>query len=99
MTSWLQCVDSGRSARTSMRSVTEKLVQAEFKRRGWAQGELSRRRKGDPEKVAIAGRLRQETTMSLKWIAHRLQMGSWTYVSNCLVQRKKQAEQRKVKGK
>jgi len=29
-------------------------------------------------------RLRQETTMSLKWIAQRLQMGSWTYISNLL---------------
>ncbi len=27
---------------------------------------------------------RQEITMSLKWIAQRLQMGSWTYVSNLL---------------
>jgi REP element-mobilizing transposase RayT len=25
---------------------------------------------------------RQETTMSLKWIVRRLDMGSWTYVSN-----------------
>jgi hypothetical protein len=72
----------------------QKLVQAEFERRGWAQGELSRRRKGDPRKVAITWRLRQETTMSLKWIAQRLQMGTWTYVSNCLVQRKKQAEKK-----
>jgi hypothetical protein len=31
-----------------------------------------------------ARRLRQETTMSLKWIAQRLHMGSWTYVSNLL---------------
>ena len=35
-------------------------------------------------KVALAKRLRQETTMSLKWIAQRLQMGSWTYVANLL---------------
>ena len=28
--------------------------------------------------------LRQETTMSLHWIAQRLQMGSWTYVFNLL---------------
>ena len=26
----------------------------------------------------------QQTTMSLKWIAERLSMGSWTYVSNLL---------------
>jgi hypothetical protein len=30
----------------------------------------------------VARRLRQETTMSLKWIARRLQMGNWTYVFN-----------------
>jgi len=28
--------------------------------------------------------LRQETTMSLKWIARRLYMGSWTHVPNLL---------------
>jgi len=28
--------------------------------------------------------LPEETTMSLKWIAQRLQMGSWTYVPNLL---------------
>jgi hypothetical protein len=40
--------------------------------------------KGDKSKVALARRLRQETTMSLKWIARRLHMGSWTHVSNLL---------------
>ena len=34
------------------------------------------RRTGDPEKVALARRLRAETTMSLKWIASELQTGS-----------------------
>jgi hypothetical protein len=37
------------------------------------------------EKVELARRLRKETTMSLKWIAEQLEMGSWTYVSNLLV--------------
>ena len=32
----------------------------------------------------LARRLRQETTLSLKWIAQRLQMGSWTHLSNLL---------------
>jgi len=31
--------------------------------------------KGDKSKVALARRLRQETTMSLKWIAQRLHTG------------------------
>ena len=67
----------------------EKLVRAELRRRGWREAELDARRKGDPEKVELAWRLRQETTMTLKWIAHRLKMGAWTHVSNCLVQRRK----------
>jgi hypothetical protein len=51
---------------------------------GWPEKELSHRRKGDQGKVQLARRLRAETTMSLRWIADRLQMGSWTYVSNLL---------------
>jgi hypothetical protein len=42
--------------------------------------------KGDPEKVKIALRLRRESIMTLKWIARRLRMGSWTHVSNCLAE-------------
>jgi len=56
----------------------------ELKRRGWKEPELGLRPKGDKVKIAMAKRLRKETTMTLKWIASRLQMGSWTYVSNLL---------------
>jgi hypothetical protein len=62
----------------------ERLVREELATLGWNEGELSRRRKGDPEKVRIARRLRRETTMTLAWIARRLGMGVWTYVSNLL---------------
>ncbi len=37
--------------------------------------------------TSIARQLRGETTMSLKWIAQRLGMGSWTYVSDLLGQK------------
>jgi hypothetical protein len=47
---------------------------------------LAARRKSDPQKVALARVLRSQTPMSLKWIARRLEMGSWTYVSNLLRQ-------------
>ena len=60
------------------------ILEAELKRRGWKEGDLKTRRKGDKNKVAIAGRLRRETTMTLKWIAQRLEMGSWSNVSNLL---------------
>ena len=35
--------------------------------------------KSHPVKVQLARRLRKESTMTLKWIAARLRMGSWTY--------------------
>jgi hypothetical protein len=67
----------------------EKVLQRELRRRGWTEVELVRRRKGDGQKVEIAWCLRQETTMTLKWIARRLRMGVWTHASNCQVQRRK----------
>jgi putative transposase len=64
----------------------EKIVKAGLKKLGWKEGVLKTRKKGDLSKVRIARELRQQTTMSLKWIANRLAMGSWTYVSNLLAQ-------------
>ena len=65
----------------------------EMERLGWAEEELRARRKGHRAKVMLARRLRQETTMSLKWIADRLHMGSWTYVSNLLNEQPQTASQ------
>jgi hypothetical protein len=45
---------------------------------------LVERRKGDPDKVRLAQRLRQETLVTLAWIAGRLQMGSVAYLNNRL---------------
>jgi hypothetical protein len=55
---------------------------------GWREPELQTWRKGDKDRAWLARRLRQETTMSLKWIAQRLGTGSWTYVSNLLRERR-----------
>jgi hypothetical protein len=67
----------------------ERTVGEELKRRRWNESSLCGRRKSDPEKVKIALWLRRESIMTLKWIAHRLQMGSWTNVSNCLANKLK----------
>jgi hypothetical protein len=67
------------------------LVAAELRRRNWTEDDLMARRKGDPEKVKVALRLRQESTMSLKWIAQRLKMGAWTHDSNLLVRQRKKS--------
>ena len=71
----------------------EQKVRKELGRLGWDEEELRRRRKGAKAKVRLAEGLRRETTMSLKWIAERLRMGSWTYVSNLLgAQRKRKCQ-------
>ena len=61
-----------------------------MKRRKWDDRALAARRKGDLEKVAIAQRLRQETTMTLAWIAARLQMGTKTHLAHLLYHHGKQ---------
>jgi len=59
-------------------------VSAGLKKLKRVENELWGRRKSDPGKIRPARELREETTMRLKWIAARLKMGSWTYVSNLL---------------
>jgi Zn-dependent peptidase ImmA (M78 family) len=62
----------------------ERILREELDRLGWPEEELRGRPKGHRGKVLLARRLRRETTVSSKWIAVRLHMGSWTYVSNLL---------------
>ena len=61
-----------------------RIIREELARRGWPEAELRERAKGDVEKVQIALRLRQETTVTLKWIAAHLAMGSSGNVTNRL---------------
>jgi hypothetical protein len=53
-----------------------RILSEELRRRGWDLEELKRRRKGDPQKIQIARRLRDQTTMTLAWIAQSLSMGA-----------------------
>ncbi len=69
-----------------------RIVEEELDRAGWTQAELSQRPKADPVKLAVAKRLRQETTVTLKWISERLAMGAWTHLNRRLY------EQRKAEG-
>jgi hypothetical protein len=70
----------------------ERIVAEELRRRGWGEAELRGRPKGDKGKVAMAVRLRRETTMTLKWVAERLAMGCWSHVSNLLAVARKKAQ-------
>jgi REP element-mobilizing transposase RayT len=62
----------------------ERIVTEELARNRWEESTLATRRKGDAVKVAMAERLQRETTMTLAWIAHRLQMGTKTYLAHLL---------------
>lgn len=75
---------SGRQRDETEEHKAERIVVEEMNRLGWTKAELARRKKGDGAKVALARRLRGETAVSLKWIAEKLHMGTWTHVSNRL---------------
>jgi len=51
---------------------------------GWPAGELSHRRKADPQKARLAARLRAETPMTWSWIAKELEMGHWRTAANAV---------------
>ncbi|MBU6400048.1 MAG: transposase [Verrucomicrobia bacterium] len=74
----------GAERQESSEAKAERLVREELQRLRWEEEDLAQRRKGDPGKVRIARRLRDETTMTLAWIARRLRMGVWSHVSNLL---------------
>jgi hypothetical protein len=46
--------------------------------------DLQGRRKGDPQKVRVAARLRCETTMTLEWIVSQLHMGAPAHLAMLL---------------
>ena len=74
----------GEELRESAEAKAQRIVAEELKRRGLAEDDLSKRRKGDPERERIARRLRQETIVTLGWIAERLRMGSVSMVVHCI---------------
>ena len=60
-----------------------RMIARELKRMGWEEEELRRRRKGEAHKVKLALLLREETTMTLAWIAGRLPAGCRAMLPAC----------------
>ena len=67
---------SGELRRERAAAKAERIVAEELMRLGWNESDLSARRKSDPGKLGMAARLRHETTLSLKAIARRVQLGT-----------------------
>jgi len=74
----------GEEVRETAEEKAERMVIEELRKLQWQQEDLEKRRKGDAAKVKIARRLRNETTMTLVWIAERLGMGTKTHLAHLL---------------
>jgi hypothetical protein len=74
----------GEELAESAQAKAERIVAEELKKRRWQPEDLATKRKGDAAKVAMAVRLRRETTMTLAWIAARLRMGTKTHLAHLL---------------
>jgi hypothetical protein len=74
----------GEAVQESAEAQAEGIVKGELTKRKWDEKTLGARRKGDAGKVAIAQRLRRETTVTLAWIAERLRMGAKTHLAHLL---------------
>jgi hypothetical protein len=76
-----------------------RIVDQELRRALWTEAELRSRKKGDEEKIAIARRLRAETTMTMEWIAARLHMGTRTHLNHLLYwHRRRESENRTARA-
>jgi hypothetical protein len=65
---------SGALRQEAATAKAERIVAEELGRLGWQETDLKARRKSDPDKLALAARLRRETTLTLRAIAARVQL-------------------------
>jgi REP element-mobilizing transposase RayT len=70
-------------------ALAELIIAEELKLGRWQEADLKTRPKGDSVKVALAARLRAETTMTVGWIAERLAMGTRGYLNHLLYRRRR----------
>jgi hypothetical protein len=67
---------AGELHRETAEQKASRILGEELARRGWQESDLAARHRSDPGKLAIAARLRKETTLPVKWIAARVQIGT-----------------------
>ncbi len=79
----------GKERAETAEATAEGIIAVELKRRRWKEADLKTRPKGDATKVALAARLRAETTMTVGWIAERLGMGTRGYLNHLLYRKRK----------
>jgi len=75
---------SGEERALTAVAAAEELVREGLKVLGWKEKDLACRAKGDAEKLKLALQVRAGTTVTVKWIAERLKMGTWTHLNHLL---------------
>ncbi len=78
----------GPELRESDEEKAGRLIAEEIAKLKFPRVDFSTMSKGDQRKVDIAARLRRETSVSLRWIADELKMGSIAYAARLLQERK-----------
>jgi hypothetical protein len=79
--------------REAAEATAQRIIESELKREGWNEAQLAKRAKTDPVKTALAARIREETTVTIRWLARRLQMGTRQTLNAALYRRRKEQEQ------
>ncbi len=75
---------SGQLRHESAAAKAEWLIAEELRGRRWNEADLKTHAKNHPVKLAMAMRLRRETTLTIREIAQRLHLGSWKSLNNKL---------------
>ena len=89
----MQAQHYGEGCAETAEALAERIIVEELKLGRWQEADLKTRLKGDSVKVALAARLRAETTMTVGWIAERLAMGTRGYLNHLLYRRRKLGEE------
>ncbi len=74
----------GKELRESAEAKAERLIAEAGRSEGLTRERLQRWRKGHPAKVRLALKLRTQTTVTIGWIAERLQMGTRAHLAHLL---------------
>ena len=80
---------NGPEIRESAQDKAERIVVRELARLEWTEKDLRERAKGNLDKIQMAELLRRESTMTLRWIAERLSMGTVGHLSHLLYWRRR----------
>ena len=68
---------AGDLKRESAEAKAGRVIGEELARLGWTEDDLKEKPKSDPAKLALAARLRRETSLTRPRVAARLNRGSW----------------------